>query len=116
MSWNHRIFHLPFRIIFCLESMGFLPKRLLGCQNNPPLCVACQFGASHCRFWQTKGNKVRSIRTSEQTNPGYGVSLYQIISDQLGLIPQMSGFLTSQFFRYAKILWITLVNKYIYIS
>ena len=50
MSWNHRIYHLPFRVIFCLESMGFLPKRLLGCQNKPPLCVACQFGASHCCF------------------------------------------------------------------
>ena len=29
ISWHHRLYHLPFRILLCLASMVFLPKRLL---------------------------------------------------------------------------------------
>ena len=49
MIWNHRLYHLPYRILFSLASLSFLPKRLIECQNKPPLCVACQFGQAHCR-------------------------------------------------------------------
>ena len=67
--------------------MGFLRKRLLGCRNNPPLCVACQFGVAHRRPWRTKGKKSGSIRRLEQTNPGDGVLVDQILSVQPVLIP-----------------------------
>ena len=40
MSWNHRLYHLPYHIIFWLASLSFLPKRLFECRNNPPICVA----------------------------------------------------------------------------
>ncbi|KAL7532041.1 hypothetical protein ACHAXR_004390 [Thalassiosira sp. AJA248-18] len=63
MSWHHRLYHLPFRIIFRFADIG---------------------------------KKSGSIRTKEQTAPTDGVSVDQIISAQPGLIPQMSGFLTSQ--------------------
>ena len=62
MSWHHRLYHLPFRILFRLTQLGFLLKRLTKCRNKPPLCVACQFGQAHRRPWRTKGKKSGSIR------------------------------------------------------
>ena len=96
MSWHHRLYHLPYRILFWLASLSFLPKRLLECRNKPPLCVAYQFGQAHRRPWQTKGKKSGSIQIPEQTKPVDGVSVDQIVSAQPGLIPQMSGFLTNK--------------------
>ena len=95
MSWHHRLYHLPFRRIFMLAKYKFLPKRLLECQDKVPLCVACQFGTAHRRPWRVKGKKAGSIRRKEQVEPGDGVSVDQVISSQPGLIPQMSGYLTS---------------------
>ena len=96
MSCNHRIYHLPFRILFCLASMGFVPKRLLELRNKPPLCVACKFGAAHRFPWRIKGKKSGSIRRPEKINPGDGVLVDHIVSAQTCLIPQMIGFLTIQ--------------------
>ena len=50
MSWHHQLYHLPYRILFRLASIGTLTKRLLECQNKTPLCVACQFGQAHRRL------------------------------------------------------------------
>ena len=60
------------------------------------MCVACQFGQAHRCPWRVKGKKSGSILKPEQTLPGDGVSIDQIVSAQPGLIPQMSGFLTSK--------------------
>ena len=114
MSWYRRIYHLPFRILFHLASMGFLPKRLLECRNKPPICVACQFGASHRSPWQTKGNKIGSIHRPEQTNPGDGVLIDQIVSAQPGLIPQISGLLTIQSF-WGRTTFVDHVSDYVYV-
>jgi len=95
MSWHHRLYHLPFWRLFQYAEKGYIPKRLLVCQDKPPLCVACQFGQAHRRPWRHKGKKHGSIRQAEHVNPGDGVSVDQIVSAQPGLIPQMAGFLTS---------------------
>ena len=60
------------------------------------MCMAFQFGQGHRRPWRLKGKKIESICRPEQTIPGDGVSVDQIVSAQPGLIPQMSGFLTSK--------------------
>ena len=65
MSWHHLLYHLPYRILFCLTSIGFLPKPLLEFQNKPTLCVACQFGQAHNLPWRVNGNKSGSIQTPE---------------------------------------------------
>ena len=96
MSWHHRLYHLPFRRIFMLAERGYLPKSLLKCRDNTPLCVACQFGAAHRCPWRVKGKRSGSIRRDNEVNPGNGTSIDQIISSQPGLIPQMSGFLTGE--------------------
>ena len=96
MSWRHRLYQIPFRILSRLAKIGFLPKRLLECQNKAPLCVAFQFSQAHRWPWRTKGKKSGSIRTLSQVKPGDGISVDQIILARLGLIPQMSGFITNQ--------------------
>ena len=96
MDWHHRLYHLSFSKIFLLAELGHLPKRLLDCKSKLPLCVACQFGTAHRRPWRVKGKKSGSIRKADQVKPGDGVSIDQIVSAQPGLIPQMSGFLTSR--------------------
>ena len=58
--------------------------------------MACQFGQAHRRPWWTKGKKSESIQKPDQTKPGDGVSVDQIVSAQTGLIPHMSGFLINQ--------------------
>ena len=66
MSWHHRLYHLPYRILFWLTSLSFLPKRPLKCRNKPPLCVFCQFGQAHRRPWRTKGKRSGSVQRLEQ--------------------------------------------------
>ena len=44
ISWHHRLYHTPFRILFRLSKIGFLPKIFLEFQNKTPLCVDFQFG------------------------------------------------------------------------
>ena len=41
MSWYHQLYHLTYRTLFRLASIGFLTNRLLECRNKTPLCVAC---------------------------------------------------------------------------
>ena len=96
MDWHHRLYHLYFPKIFRLVELGHLPKRLLDSKNNAHLCVACQFGTSHRRLWRTKSKASGSIHTADHVEPGDDVSMDQIVSAQPGLIPQMSGFLTSR--------------------
>ena len=94
--------------------MSFPPKWLLECQNKPPLCVACQFGAAHRRPWRTKGKKCGSIRIPEQTNPVDGISVDQIVSAQPGLIPQMSDFINSIHFGECTT-FVDHVSNYVYV-
>ena len=96
ISWHRRLYHFPFRVLSRLSSIGFLPKKLLGFRNKPPLCIACQFGQAHHCPWRTKGKNIGSIRKTYHKEPGDGISVDQIISAQTGLILQMSGFLTNQ--------------------
>ena len=114
MSWHHRLYHLPFRILFRLSSMGFLPKRFMECRDKPPLCVPCQFSAAYRCLWQTKGNKSGSICRPEQTNPRNGVLLDNIVSDQPILITQMSGFITSHSF-WGCTNFVDNVSEYVYV-
>ena len=53
------------------------------------------FGKSRRRQWITKENKSVSIRRETENNPGSGVSVDQLHSSQPGLVPQLSGKLTS---------------------
>ena len=114
MSWHHPIYHLPFRIIFCLSSIGPLPKWLLEFRNKPSIFVACKFGAAHCRPWQMKRKKIGLICRPEKTNPGDGVLVDHIVSAQPALIPQISGFITIHRF-WGCTTFMDHVSEYVYV-
>jgi hypothetical protein len=95
LSWHNRLYHLPFNCLIQLAHWWVLPCFILGCEDKPPLCVVCQFGQAHRRPWHTKGKDSGSIHCPTETEPGDGTSVNQIVSAQPGLIPQMSGFPTS---------------------
>jgi hypothetical protein len=95
LSWHNRLYHLLFNRLFQLAHWRVLPRSILGCEDKPPLCIACQFGQVHRRPWRAKGKDSGSICCPTETEPGDGTSVNQIVSAQLGLISQMSGFPTS---------------------
>ena len=96
------------------NTNGFSIQAVTGMQKNPPLYVACQIGAAHRRPWRTKGKKSELIRRPEQNNPGDGILVDQIVSDQPGIIPQMSEFLTSHRF-WGCTNFMDHVSKYVYV-
>jgi hypothetical protein len=96
MDWHHHLYHLSSPKIFWLVEKGHLPKRLLDCKGKLPLCVTCQFGAAHCHPWRSKKDGSGFICRPEHVKPGDGVLMDQVVLAQPGLIPRMSGFLTSQ--------------------
>ncbi len=82
------------RVLLKLGIWRVFPS-ILACEDKPPLCVACQFGQAHCHPWHKKGKASDSICKPNEVQPGDGTSVYQIVSAQPGLIPQMAGFPTS---------------------
>ena len=113
MDWHHRLYHLQFRRIFMLAERGFLPKVLLECKDNVPLCVSCQFGTAHRRPWRFSKQSGK-IRKEKEVKPGDGQSIDQIVSAQPGLIPQMSGFLTKERY-YGATTIVDHVSDYVYV-
>ena len=53
------------------------------------------FGTSRKRQWRTKGKKSGSINKETDNNPGSRVSVDQLQSSNPGLVPQLSGKITS---------------------
>ena len=72
-----------------------IPHRLAALKYKPPIYASCRFGWDHKQPWPTKGKHTNPIRSKDDVNPGYFVSTYQIVSTQPGLVPQISGYLTS---------------------
>ena len=69
--------------------------RLVVLKDKPSICASCHFGRSHKRPWRIKGKHTNPIRSKDDVNPGYCVSTDQIMSAQPVLVPQTSGYLTS---------------------
>ena len=57
LDLHHRLFHLPFSVMFRLAKAGILPKHLLRLQKRPPQCASCLFGTQHRTPWRTKSSK-----------------------------------------------------------
>ena len=93
LFWHNRLGHLPFHRLIKLAQLGILPRRLAALRDKPHVCV---FGQAHKRPWRTKSKQTNPIRSKNQIHPGDCVSTDQIVSAQPGLVPQTSGFLTSE--------------------
>ena len=94
-SWHDKISRLHSKSMFRLAKLGVLLSIFLDLKYDVPLCESLMFGTERRREWITKVDKPGSIRKETDNNPGYGVSVDQLQSAQPGLVPQLSGKLTS---------------------
>ena len=97
LDLHHRLFHLPYSVMFRLAEAGFLPKRFLRLKSRPPPCASCLFGSQHRTKWRSKTSKhgsVSSLRKEDLKRPGQCVGVDQMISAQPGLVPQEKGHMT----------------------
>ena len=53
LDLHHRLFHLPFSVMFRLAKFGVLPKHFLQLKDRPPPCAACLFGTQHRTNWRS---------------------------------------------------------------
>ena len=94
---HHRLFHLPFTIMFRLSKLGVLPKHFIRLIKRPPPCASCMFGMAHRKPWRskaTKDGKQSVLRSPLISKPGQCVAVDQIVSAQPGLVPQDKGQMT----------------------
>ena len=88
LYWHHRLDHCPLQTIHRLAERGILPKILLNVKKKP-ICAACIFAQAHKRGLSGRG-PLRPIRKETQ-EPGEVTSADHIISQQPGLMPQVTG-------------------------
>ena len=84
---NHWLIQL-YKECVILNLLDFL-------KDKPPICACCHFGQAHKRLWKTKGKHTNPIRYKDDVNPGNCVSIDNFFSVQPVLVPQISGYLTS---------------------
>ncbi len=113
MHWHHRLFHLPAKQMMRLSKHGVIPRKFSKMKRIPK-CASCAFGQAHRRQWRTKSKAGSSIRSDSESKPGDGVSTDQLVSAQPGLIPQISGTLTSDRITGATV-FVDHVARYIYV-
>ena len=87
---------MPIKKIQVMSSMGIFDFKLASCQ--PPVCALCMFGCAHKKPWRVKGKEKHVIRSESETSAGENTSLDALASSTPFIIPQMSGFLTSDLF------------------
>jgi hypothetical protein len=91
MHWHYRLNHLAFSKLKQLTLNGEIPQRLA--KVKPPACAGCLFGAMTKVPW--KGQETSS-KVFVATKAGQCVSVDEMISTQVGFIPQLKGTLTTK--------------------
>ena len=90
---NHCV---PIKEIQVMAKMGIFDSKLASFQ--PPVCALCMFGCSHKKPWRVKRKEKHVIRSESETAAGENTYLDAVTSSTPGIIPYMSGFLTSDRF------------------
>jgi hypothetical protein len=93
MQWHHRLGHLLFSKLKKLAIIGKIPKRLA--KVKPPVCAGCLFSTMTTVPWGGEEGE-SDHKVFVVTKPGKIVSVYQMISTQVGFIPQLKGGLTKK--------------------
>ena len=78
-----------------LSKDRVIPHHIALLKEKPLICASCNFGRDHKRPCQTKGKQTNPIRFKYDINHEDCVSTDQIVSLQPGMVPKMSGYLTS---------------------
>ena len=98
LVWHHRLNHFSLRSLLRLSKRVIIPSNISSIRKLPP-CVACLFVKSHKRPWITKGKFLgNSIRKTSETRPDAMTSIYQMVSAQPVLLPQVTGYITYAIF------------------
>ena len=92
LHWHIRLGHISLDTLCLYAKYGILPRHLANVKLNP-LCACCVFGRAHKKTWRTSSD-VNPICKPQDNKPGDCVSVDQIVSGQLGFVPQGSGELT----------------------
>ncbi len=94
MNLHYKMNCLPLPAVITLAEKGKITKRLAKLKKWLPICMSCICGTAHCKPRQHKGSH-GAIQKETNNAPGKCVSMDQLVSAQLGLIPQLAGFLTN---------------------
>eukprot|EP00957_Ditylum_brightwellii_P069297 5260972-Ditylum_brightwellii.AAC.1 len=79
-----------------LAERGVVPKAIKHVKKAQ-LCTACLFAKAQQWDWRKKEKK-KSVRKPCHDAPGKGTSVDHMISHQPGIIPQVTGILTSEWY------------------
>lgn len=96
LAWHYQLGHLPFAWIKSMAERGYLPARLGKCKA--PRCAACMFGKAMHRAWRMRA-PVNAFSPPPVTAPGNVIGINQLVSSTPGLIAQMHGFLTREWYK-----------------
>ena len=94
-----------------MATMGVFDSNIASCQ--PPVCASCMFGCAHKKPWRVKRKEKYVIRSESETAAGDNTSLDALTSITPGIIPQMSGILTSDRF-WAATVFVNHATSYMY--
>ena len=92
--------HISFVKLQHIAMQWVLPHHLSKCAI--PVCSACQYAKATRRPWRAKIAS-RSDHLIPPSKPGEVISVDQLVSPVPGLIAQMTGFITKQRYKYAKV-------------
>ena len=98
---HHNMGHLSFTKVQEMAKQGIFPSRIAKCAV--PICSACQYAKATRRQWRIKSHKHNQDAIESPTKPGQCVLVDQLVSPTPGLIAQMTGFITKQWYRYATV-------------
>jgi GAG-pre-integrase domain len=102
LCWHYKLGHESFNHLQWMAKAGILPRRLATCQV--PQCAACYYGKASRRPWREKWSANKN-KIAAATVLGQIVSVDQMQSTVPGLVGQIKGILTRQWYH----LWISSV-------
>ena len=94
-----------------MATMGIFDSKIASYQ--PPVYASCMFGCAHKKPWRVKVKEKHVSRSESETAAGDNTSLDALSSITPGIIPQMSGFLTSDRF-WAATVFVDHATSYMY--
>ena len=101
LQHHHNMGHLSFTKVQEMAKQGIFSSRIAKCAV--PICSLCQYAKATHRQWCTKSCKNHQDVSEHPTKPGQCMSVDQLVSPTPGLIVQMTGFITKQWYKYATI-------------
>ena len=90
---HERLGHLSFDRLKLLARVGLIPRNLSNVE--PPTCPGCAYGKQHRKPWRHKGLRNRKV-IKPATSPGQVISVDQMVSRTMGLVPTHRGIPTTK--------------------